>query len=148
MIRENRLQPDEPTDLASLIIVAVFSVVMVLAFLLIFLRMKLITLITDEGIHIHYPPVMTKGRFISKKEIERFEIRDYKPRREFGGYGIKTRGRLLRRRRTGIAYTAFGYTGIQLYLSGDRKILIGTQRASAVEHALNTLMNEQNIQNQ
>lgn len=140
MINESRLQPDEPTDLVPLIIVAVFSVVMVLAFLFIFLRMRLITMISDDGILIKYPPVMNKGKFISRTEIEQFEIRNYKPRHEFGGYGVRPRGRLMRRKRSGLAYTAFGNTGVQLYLSGERKILIGTQRADAIVHAINKMM--------
>ena len=65
-----------------LFIAAVFTV-------LVLRRLK--TRITYEGIFIRYPPLKRKSHRIKVQEIARFEIRKYKARREYGGYGFRSR---------------------------------------------------------
>ena len=102
--------------------------------------MKLITVVTDKEIQVFYPPLFKKGRFISKEEIHRFEVRQYNPIHEFGGWGYKYRGRLMRRKRFGVAFTAYGRTGVQLHLKSGKKILIGTQRTESIKYALTKML--------
>ena len=58
------------------------------------------------------------------------EVREYSGQREYGGWGVRTS------RRSGKAYTAYGNKGVQLWLEGDERILIGTQRPSELLEAL------------
>ena len=126
-----------------LITVTIFIIIFTLGFVINFTRMKMITIVTEEGIQVFYPPILRKGRTIHRRSIERFEIRQYKPLVEFGGWGIKTRGRPLRQRRYGKALTAYGKTGLQLHLRNGKKFLIGTQRPDPFRHAVSKMLESQ-----
>lgn len=97
-------------------------------------KMKLIVEIKSDGIWYKYPPQYVKWRTITIAEIERFELRIYKPVREYGGWGIKgtRKNRVL---------NASGNIGLQIYFKDGKKLLIGTQRRQALEHAMNKMMN-------
>lgn len=136
ILYDSLVTPTYPYEATSLIIVTVLLVLFTAGFLYIFTRMKLITRVNDNGLQVFYPPLLKKGRTIAKEEIEGFEIRQYNPIREFGGWGIKPRARLLRRKKTGVSYTAYGRTGVQLWLRNGKKILIGTQRPEPFRYAL------------
>lgn len=127
-----------------LIIVTILLTLFTAGFLFVFLRKKLVTVITQNGLDISYPPLHTRARKIAKDEIERFEVREYNPILEYGGWGIKPRGRLLRRKRSGEAFTAYGKTGVQLYLHGGNKILIGTQRPEPFKYAHAKILDQRN----
>lgn len=66
---------------------------------------------------------------IDLADIENAEVRDYSAMREFGGWGIRTG-------RSGKCYSAYGTQGVQLWLKGDRRILIGSQKADELAAAL------------
>ena len=125
--------------IATLVLIAVTA-----GFVVIFSRLKMITTVTEGGIQVLYPPILRKGKFIAGGDIERFEVRQYNPLIEFGGWGIKTRGRPLRRRRFGIALTAYGRSGLQLYLRDGKKLLIGTQRPEPFRHAVDKMLSGRN----
>ena len=97
-------------------------------------KMKLIVEIKSDGIWYKYPPQYSKWRNIKKEEIERYELRLYKPVIEYGGSGIKGN-------RKNRALSARGNIGLQLYLKDGKKLLIGTQRRQALEHAVIKMMN-------
>ncbi len=114
-------------SLAVLFIVAVF-IVLVLS------RLK--TKITYDEIFITFPPLKRKSYRIKVQEIERFEIRKYRAKREYGGYGFRSR------RTSGQAYTISGNIGLQLYFKNGKKLLIGTQKRQAIESAMCKIMGE------
>jgi hypothetical protein len=68
---------------------------------------------------------------IDLAEIENAEVREYSAMREFGGWGIRTG-------RSGKCYSAYGTQGVQLWLKGDKRILIGTQKVDELAAALRT----------
>lgn len=125
-----------------LITATIFLILFTTGFVATFSRLKMITQVTEDGIRVFYPPVLRKGRIIPRGNIERFEMRQYNPLIEFGGWGIKTRGRPIRRRRYGSALTAYGRSGLQLYLRNGKKLLIGTQRPQALRHAVEKMLSE------
>lgn len=112
-----------------------FLLFLVAVFMVMVLR-KLETKITQDEIIIRFPPLKRKAVRIKIKEIERFEIRKYKPMREYGGRGFRKRGT------SGQAYTISGNTGLQLYFKNGKKLLIGTQKKQAIEFAMCKLMGE------
>ncbi len=124
----------------ALLIAAAALVLFTGIFIVIFSRLKMITTVTDNGIRVSYPPILRKAKIIRKEEIARFEIREYKAIKEFGGWGIKTRHRLIRTRKYGKAITAYGKTGLQLYLSNGKRLLIGTQRGESLRYAVDKMM--------
>ena len=122
-------------EIIGLIIMGVSFFIMMTGLTILFYKMKLITRITPDGIYFRYPPIINKEKFISKTEISSYEVRKYNPTREYSGHGVK-KGR----KNAGRAYTVSGRTGLQLYLTDSRKILIGTHRKEALKYAMDKMM--------
>ncbi len=141
-----QLLSTSPDDTANenerivLITATIFLILFTIGFVSNFSRLKMITKITERGIQVSYPPILRKGRIIARGDVQRFEIRQYNPLIEFGGWGIKTRGRPFRRRQYGSTLTAYGRSGLQLYLRNGKKLLIGTQRPQALRHAVEKML--------
>jgi hypothetical protein len=90
----------------------------------------------SDGIHYRFFPLISKNKFISKEEIQRFEIRKYSAAFDYGGRGFR-RGL---GRKWGKAYTISGNLGLQLYLTNGKKVLFGTQRHQAIVYAMDEMM--------
>ncbi|NOX85071.1 MAG: hypothetical protein GXO86_03750 [Chlorobi bacterium] len=100
-------------------------------------KIKLITEIREGGFYYRYPPIINKEKKIAKEEIERYEVRQYKPLREYGGWGVRQGTG-----KAGKAYNVKGKTGLQLYLKNGKKVLFGTQRGDALRRAMDKMMKE------
>ncbi len=117
---------------------AVMGVVIVAmsVFLWGYLSAKLEVWIDEDGIHYRFWPLIFKERLISIHEINRYEIRQYRPIVDYGGWGMK------KSFKWGRAYNISGNIGLQLYLNNNKKVLFGTQRQQAILHAMDTIMAE------
>jgi hypothetical protein len=89
---------------------------------------KLETGVTKDNIRIVFFPYTS--RKIPIKDIAKFQAREYRPIREYGGWGIRWAGR------KNMAYNVSGRSGVQLELFDGRRILIGSQRADEFKQAL------------
>jgi hypothetical protein len=120
-------------------LIAMGLLTFLIVFMIVFLVMKakLIVEISENSIQFRFHPFINKYKVIDRREIERFEVRKYRPIRDFGGWGIRTGFR-----KNGIAYNVSGNLGLQLYLINGKKILIGTQRKDAINRAMQKMMNE------
>ncbi|WP_163326078.1 hypothetical protein [Draconibacterium mangrovi] len=127
---------DTPMTTGGLVVTGVTVVVMVVIFILMF-RAKLKTKVTADKLSVCFPPLVRKWKDIYPSEIEKYELRQYHPKREYGGRGIK------RRLRKGSAWTVAGRIGLQLYMKNGKKFLIGTQKRQALEHAMQKLMEKE-----
>ena len=127
---------DNPMTTGGLIATGVTVLVLVVIFMLMF-RAKLKTKVTADKLSVCFPPLVRKWKEIESSEIEKYEIRQYHPKREYGGRGIK------RRLRKGTAWTVSGRIGLQLYLKSGKRFLIGTQRQQALEYAMQKLMEKE-----
>lgn len=121
---------------SHLILYGSVTVLFIIAVLIVLVLSRLKTKITYDGIFITFPPLKRKSYRIKVQEIEWFEIRKYRAKREFGGYGFRSR------RISGQAYTISGNIGLQLYFKNGKKLLIGTQRKQAIESAMCKIMRE------
>lgn len=111
------------------------AIIVVLGLLLwSYLAMKLEVRIEPDGIHYRFWPLISKERLVSIHEISHYEIRQYRPIADYGGWGIK------KSFRWGKAYNVSGNIGLQIYLNNGKKVLFGTQRQQAIMHAMNTIM--------
>lgn len=91
--------------------------------------MSLVTEVRSDRIVIRFTPF--PARQIPFTDIVRFEARTYRPIREYGGWGIRyTLGK------RGMAYNVSGNRGLQLELSGGKRVLIGSLRADEMESVL------------
>ena len=133
---------DKPMSDEGLLVVGIFLFLMMTGLTVLFYKMKLITEVREDGLYFRYPPLMMKFRIIKPDIIEKYEIRKYKPIREYGGWGIKTHGHKIKRNKFGTAYNVSGKLGLQLHLMDGKKILIGTQRGEALRHAMDKMMRD------
>lgn len=130
---------DQPMSTGGLIGTACLSAfIMGFAMFMIF-GSKLKTKVTSDALWVAYSPIIRKWKKISPDDIERFEIRTYRAKREYGGHGMK------KRLRYGRAYTMYGNVGLQLYFKNGKKFLIGTQKKQAFEMAMKKMMQSQPI---
>ena len=125
---------DSPAPNGVLIVILVFLFVMLWGYF----SLKLEVWIDQEGIHYRFFPLIFKNKLISTVEIQRFEIRKYKPILEYGGWGVRRGfGRKWQR-----AYNVSGNIGLQLYLTNGKKVLFGTQKPQAIAHAMNEIIKQ------
>lgn len=92
-------------------------------------KADLVTKIDERGIHYRFFPLQIRFRTIFWKEIEEVYIREYDALSEYGGWGVKFGN-------YGRAYTVKGRYGLQLELSDDRSILLGTQKPIELERLI------------
>lgn len=125
---------ENPSSLETMLIM--FGVLGIIYFLviLLFRKMKLVTEVRSDGVYYRFPPFILKKRKFGMLEIEKYEIRKYKPILEYGGWGIRAGWG-----KWGKAFNVWGKIGLQLYLTDGKKVLFGTQRADALLRAMNKM---------
>lgn len=94
-----------------------------------FYLLRLITEVRNDGIYLRFFPFHRKFKVYPYDEIDSFAVREYKPIREFGGWGI-------RYGLSGKAYNVYGNKGIQLILKNKKRLLIGSQKADEFYKAI------------
>ena len=90
-------------------------------FMVFFYTLKLNTQVTGEGIQIKTLYVVS--RLIRFDDIASAEDVQYRPIRDYGGWGIRFG-------RNGMAYNMSGDRGVVLKLKNGKRILIGSQRSA------------------
>ena len=128
---------ENATSTETILIILFVMIIIYVVIIIMFKKMRLITEVGDDAFYFRYPPFILKNKQIDKTRIERFEVRKYKPIREYGGWGIR-----MGSGKAGKAYNVKGKIGLQLYLTNGKKVLFGTQRGDAIKRAMNKLMQE------
>lgn len=104
-----------------------------IGFPIFFYSLRLITEVRKDGIYLRFFPFHRKFKIFYYNEIESFAAREYKPIREYGGWGIRyVIG--------GIAYNFYGNKGLQLVLKNKKKILVGTQKPEEFYKAISKVI--------
>jgi hypothetical protein len=119
---------DRPMSDTALVVSASLSTLITAGLALLFYKLKLVTIVDPEGIHIRFFPL--SNRIIPFDNIESCKARTYKPIREYGGWGIRFS-------RKGRAYNVSGDRGVQLELIKGVPLLIGSQKAEQLADAIN-----------
>ena len=122
---------DRPMTNTALVISAAFSSLISAGLTLLFYKLKLITEVGPDGIHIRFFPLTR--RKISFDSITSCKARTYRPIREYGGWGIRFS-------RKGKAYNVSGNRGVQLEFKEGRPLLIGSQRAEELAEVINSYL--------
>jgi hypothetical protein len=97
--------------------------------------LRMTTTVSREYLVVRYWPFVTKKFKIG--EIGTFVACQYRPIRDFGGWGIRWAGK------RGMVYSMYGKEGVQLELQNGHKILVGSQQATQFEAALKRAQGEQ-----
>ena len=102
-------------------------------FCFVFYVMKLKTEVRNDGLHIHFYPLIK--RVIRFEEILRSDVRTYRPIREYGGWGVRSG-----LGKTGAAYNVSGNRGVQLALSNGKQLLVGSQKPEELAKAIQNVI--------
>ena len=90
---------------------------------------KLSVRVEEDGIHIRLFPLHLSDRVIGFDEIESFNAEDYRPIREFGGWGLRWRpGK--------IAYSTSGSKGVRIERNGQKDVMIGSRKPEELAESI------------
>ncbi len=117
---------DHPASNTSLVIIAAT----VALFVIWFLKLELTTEVRDDALEVRFRGLFVR-RAIPLSEIRHFEVKTYRPIRDYGGWGV-------RRGAGGMAYNVSGNRGVELRLEDGKSLLIGSQRPEEFALALQT----------
>jgi hypothetical protein len=123
----------EPLSDRALASVGGATLLFSIALVVLFARMRLVTEVRDDGVHVRFAPFTR--RTIAFTDIEDLTVRTYRPLREFGGWGIRYGWRAN-------AYNVSGNRGVQLALREGKPLLLGSQRPEALADAIRTHMRQ------
>jgi len=112
-------------DTVMMIIALVFGV----AFPVLFYVANLTTEVRNDGLFYRFFPFHLGFRRISPESLVGYEVRTYKPIRDYGGWGI-------RYGRGSKAYNVSGNRGVMLVLSDGQRLLIGSQKPDDLANAI------------
>ena len=116
-----------PVSNAGLLIFAAF----ILLLFLLFINMRLVTVIREDGIYYRFYPFHTSMKFIAWEETDKLYLRKYKPLKEYGGWGLR-----YGFGKKGRAVNVSGNKGLQIEFKNGNKLLIGTQKPRKMDHIL------------
>ena len=117
---------DHPASNTSLVIIAAT----VALFVIWFLKLELVTEVRDDVLDICFRGLFVR-RTIPLSEIRHFEVKTYRPIRDYHGWGV-------RRGAGGMAYNVSGNRGVELKLADGKPLLIGSQRPEELALSLQT----------
>lgn len=112
-----------------LVVVSVFM--FLLAGFLLWLTFGLTLTVTVDRANIHIAFKPFKKRSIPLCLVTDFYVRQYRPLREYGGWGIRWGGP-----KRGRAYNVRGNLGVQIQLADAKRVLIGSQRPEELAEAI------------
>jgi len=99
-----------------------------------FRLLTLETVINKEGVHYRFRPFQRKARVIKPEDIASFEVKRYKPLKEYGGWGIRTGFG-----KKSSAYNVSGNQGALFHLKNGKRFMLGTQNPASIRSALEKL---------
>ena len=83
--------------------------------------LRLITEVRQDGLYVRFYPFHLSFRHYPYESINSYQVREYSPLKEYGGWGI-------RYGKKGMAYNVSGNRGVQLEFKTGKRLLIGSQR--------------------
>ena len=123
----------------SMVIWEIFLAVFVgigvpIAITALFLLLKLQTEVRTDGLYVRFFPFHIHFKRFAAEDLSEYHARQYKPIREYGGWGIRCS------LRNGRAYNVSGNKGVQLVFKSGKKLLIGSQKPDELEAAIRTIV--------
>ena len=94
-----------------------------------FYFLQLRTEVNEQGFFYQFFPIHFSHHKISFEEIESVEAIDYKPIKDYGGWGIKFGFKSK-------SYTTSGNKGVMIKLKGGKNLLFGSQKNKELEKIL------------
>ncbi len=120
----------------DVIIVTLFPLLLVILVNILFVMLRLETLIKEEGIYVRFFPFHVNYKFYPWSNIEQVYVKQYSPIAEYGGWGLR-----LGLFGKGRAYNVSGDKGIQIIFKDGSKLLIGTNKPKEARASLEKVGN-------
>ncbi|KPK44085.1 MAG: hypothetical protein AMJ65_04030 [Phycisphaerae bacterium SG8_4] len=105
-----------------------------------FFLLGLETEVRSDGVYVRFVPFHIRFKRFVPGDLSKYYARQYKPIREYGGWGIRCS------LRNGKAYSTSGDRGVQLVFKSGKQLLIGSQKAEELEQAIRSIMGKQDPQ--
>ena len=105
------------------------GIIITIGIAVLFIVLKLETEVRSDGLYVRYFPFHLKYKKINPDDLAEYFARQYKPLREYGGWGIKCG-------KGGKAFNVSGDRGLQLVFTNGKRLLIGSQKADELEQAM------------
>jgi hypothetical protein len=115
-----------------LIIVSVFVIPLMIFLIWLFRVMTLTVIVDSEKIFLRFYPIMKKEILI--KDIAAFEIKEFNPIIDFGGWGLRYS---IRWKTTG--FIMKGKVGVHIHLKNGKNILISSEQANKLYNVIKNL---------
>ncbi len=128
---------DKPVSDTGLVIAAILVLLILVVSAILLFGSVLSTTVYSDRLEITFWPYFKKPVVFNKDSIASFEIRQYKPLKEYGGWGVRygTKG-------SGKAYNVRGNKGLQILTKDNKRLLLGTQRSDALLHSMKKMMGD------
>ena len=98
---------------------------------LLFINLRLDTIIKQDGIYVRFFPFHIKFKYFAWDSITKSYVRQYSPVTEYGGWGLR-----LGLFGKGKAFNVSGDKGLQLEFTDNKKLLIGTNKPDELTETL------------
>jgi hypothetical protein len=131
------LSRQQKPEVVAIVLLILFGILLPIALAILMVVLRLETEIRSDGIYIRFFPLHIDYKRFAPKDLDECYARQYKPLREYGGWGIRygLGGK-------GKAYNVSGNKGVQLIFKNGKKLLIGSQRADQLADAIRSIMKE------
>ena len=126
--------PDGSQDTWEMVLAGVVGIGVPIVIAGLFLFLKLETEVRPDGLYVRYLPFHIHFKRFGPEDLSEYYARQYKPIREYGGWGIRCSFR------NGKAYNVSGKKGVHLVVKNGKRLLIGSQRAEELETAIRSIM--------
>lgn len=120
-------------ETGQIILLSVTGVLLPIGIAVLFCFLKLETQVRPDGLYVRFVPFHRKFKRFGVDDLSEYYARQYKPIREYGGWGIRCSIR------SGRAYNVSGNKGLQLVFKDGKRLLIGSQRAEELEQAIHRI---------
>lgn len=98
-----------------------------------FFLLGLETEVRSDGLYVRFAPFHIRFKRFARDDLTEFYARQYRPVREYGGWGIRCSFK------SGKAYNTSGDRGVQLVFKSGKRLLIGSQRSEELEQAIRSI---------
>lgn len=111
----------------------IIGFVVILLVTILFLVIKLETIVKEDGIYVRFFPFQIAYRKYVWEKIDKAFVREYSPIGEYGGWGFRYGTG------NGKALNISGNKGLQLIFTNNTRLLIGTNKMEDLEYTLNQI---------
>lgn len=121
-------------EIGQIILLFAVGVFLPIGIAVLFCFLKLETQVRQDGLYLRFVPFHRKFKRFGADDLSEFYARQYRPIREYGGWGIRCSIR------SGRAYNVSGNKGLQLVFKDGKRLLIGSQRAEELEQTIRNIV--------